>query len=48
MVNNFILGNILKDGEYMTRICAVCNHSELSVSADSQFINSLTNKKIYQ
>lgn len=45
MVKNLIFGNLLKDGEYMTRICAVCNQNELSVSADSQFTNSLTNEK---
>lgn len=35
----------MKEGEHMTRICAVANEEQLAVSADSMFINKMTNEK---
>lgn len=35
----------LKDGEYMTRICAVANNDKLVVASDSLFTNSITKEK---
>ena len=35
----------LKDGEYMTRICAVANNDKLVVASDSLFTNSITKGK---
>lgn len=35
----------LKDGEYMTRICAVANNDGLVVASDSLFTNSITKEK---
>lgn len=45
MVEELFFTNNLKEGEYMTRICAVCNDREIAVSADSLFTSSLTNER---
>lgn len=37
----------MKEGEHMTRICAVANEEQLAVSADSMFINKITDGKSF-
>lgn len=37
----------MKEGEHMTRICAVANEEQMAVSADSMFISTITNESSF-